>query len=218
MTAARTTPARSTMTSTMCPMSSPWGCAHRGQHPVRVLCADDGDGRRRRQRFRRRPGMAHSAAGKAAADCDPAVGTAASFCARAAVATCAAHATAIDINKRLARIRALLRRVPPSMRHHDRDLDLAARTQDLQRHIVAVPVDPKIDARSSQLQSRSTTSLRKAGRRGLRSRISPRPTSNSSPSDASSNVNGVALAHACGAHADRIQRRSAPLLAPEAAE
>src|ERR1700722_6004126 len=50
-------------------------------------------------------------------------------------------------------------------------------------------------------RSRSTTSLRKAGRRGLCSRISRRSAANSRPSAASSKVNGVALAQACGAQA-----------------
>jgi len=38
------------------------------------------------------------------------------------------------------------------------------------------------------------------------------------PSAASSSVNGVALAQACGAQANRIERRATPLLTPEAAE
>src|ERR1700722_2911665 len=50
-------------------------------------------------------------------------------------------------------------------------------------------------------RSRNTTSSRNSGRRGLRSRISPLNGSNSRPSEASSSVNGVALAQACGEQA-----------------
>jgi hypothetical protein len=38
------------------------------------------------------------------------------------------------------------------MREYDGHLDLTARPQNLQRHIIAVSADPKIDARRTQLQ------------------------------------------------------------------
>src|SRR5271169_5748545 len=50
-------------------------------------------------------------------------------------------------------------------------------------------------------KSRSITSSKNAGKRGFRSRISPLNGSNSRPSEASSSVNGAALAQACGEQA-----------------
>src|SRR6202163_5027973 len=38
------------------------------------------------------------------------------------------------------------------MRENDGHLDLAARTQNFQRHVIAVATDPEIDARGTQLQ------------------------------------------------------------------
>src|SRR5580704_12178559 len=50
-------------------------------------------------------------------------------------------------------------------------------------------------------RSRRVTSSRKGGSCGLHNRISPLNGSNCSPREASSSVNGVALAQACGAQA-----------------
>src|SRR5467141_171285 len=41
---------------------------------------------------------------------------------------------------------------PRSMRENDRHLNLAARTQNFQRHVIAVATDPQSDARRTQLQ------------------------------------------------------------------
>src|SRR5712671_5376310 len=41
---------------------------------------------------------------------------------------------------------------PRSMRENYRHLNLAARTQNFQRHVIAVATDPQIDARRTQLQ------------------------------------------------------------------
>src|SRR5258708_40102634 len=87
----------------------------------------------------------------------------ASFCAQEAPTAVVAKATAIKMNRRLARIRppellrdpngprskvqgpslALPRR---SVRWNDRDLDLAACSQDLQRDLVAMAAHHKVDA------------------------------------------------------------------------
>ena len=89
-----------------------------------------------------------------------------------------------------------------SGRKNDRNPDIAADPGRIERNGVAMPAHAQIDARrSTAARSRSITSSRNAGRRGLRSRISPLNGSNSRPSEASSSVNGVALAQACGEQA-----------------
>ena len=106
-----------------------------------------------------------------------------------------------------------------SMRQHDRNLNSGRGVRNTSNDTSS----PWRRTRRSTLEgpsrnSRSTTSLRKAGRRGLRSRISPRRASNSRPRAASSNVNGVALAQACGAQATGYSVGPRCFSAPEAAE
>ena len=76
----------------------------------------------------------------------------------------------------------------------------------LMRGVSSDTVSPCRRTRRSTLaepsrKSRNITSSRNAGRRGLHSRISLSNGSNSSPRQASSSANGVALAQACGEHA-----------------
>src|SRR5450759_1575543 len=152
MTAARTTPARSTITSTMCPMSSSAGLrTSRPSTPCASLApmtVTEGGG----------AGCLGAAAGAVSCGGDgcealrSACGAAASFCARELAAASVAKATAMKMNGRLARIRPPFEQAPPSMREHDRHLDPAAGAQDLERHLVAVAADPKVDAGRSQFQ------------------------------------------------------------------
>src|SRR6266403_6142002 len=85
-----------------------------------------------------------------------ACGEPASFCAQEAPTADVAKATAIKMNWRLARIRppellnptaqSQVSPTRPSVGQNDRNLDLAAGTQDLQRDLVAMAAYHKVDA------------------------------------------------------------------------
>src|SRR5450432_4162996 len=195
MTAARTEPPRSTMTSTIRPISSsaglrtsrpstPWASAAR-------MMVTEGGGTA--------GGTAGTVVGGGASR--PACGGPVSSAAQDVTAAKAAKTITINANGRLARIwppEVLGRRgkgfvcgvwqavrsqlatagsqgpdpngdrrskfkssahltaadeAPPrSMRENDRHLDLAARPQNFQRHVIAVATDPEIDARGTELQ------------------------------------------------------------------
>ena len=83
----------------------------------------------------------------------------------------------------------------------DRNLQPSAPLEDFHRYLVGMTAYHEIDARLLSRRLRSTTQSRNAGRRGLCKRISFATGSNCNPSEASINVNGVALAQACGEHA-----------------
>jgi hypothetical protein len=88
-----------------------------------------------------------------------------------------------------------------SVRQHDRHLDLAARAQHLQRYLIAVAANPKIDAGRAKLQIAQHHLVEERRQARIAQADFAARASNSSPSAASSSVNGVALAHACGAQA-----------------
>src|SRR6202790_4656560 len=168
ITAARTAPARSTMTSTMRPISSSAGLrTSRPSTPCASLApmmVTEGGGA---GAFGATEGAGFCCCG----GCGAAGGEPGSFCARDVATVDAATAIATNMNKCPGRIwppvarpevasrfkcgpgRGFVRRTGgKSVRQHDRHLDLAARTQHLQRHLVAVTVNTEIDARRPKLQ------------------------------------------------------------------
>src|SRR6266404_4417132 len=87
-----------------------------------------------------------------------ACGEPASFCAQEVATADVAKATAIKMNWRLARIRPpelldpSLALLCKSVRHDNRNLDLAACAQDFQRDLVAMAAHHEIDAGTAKLQ------------------------------------------------------------------
>src|SRR4029079_5435254 len=59
---------------------------------------------------------------------------------------------AIKMHRCFAAIAVSLRRDAASVRHHDGHLDMTTRGQYLERYLIAMPSDPKVDTRCSQPQ------------------------------------------------------------------
>src|SRR5690242_7364042 len=138
ITAARTVPVRSTMMSTMRPMSSSAGL--RTSRPS-TPCASFG-------------AMTVTEGGGAASFAAAAGGTAvagASFSAREATAATEKSRSPPMINQRLPRMCTPVTS-NASMREHDRHLDLPAPAQHFHRHAFAVACDPEVNALIRQLQ------------------------------------------------------------------
>src|SRR5665213_1962662 len=145
ITAARTWPVRSTMTSTIRPMSSSFGLwTSRPSTPwasAAPMMVTEGGGE-----------GCFDAAGGAGCDASgvllPAGGAFVSAAAHAGTAASAAQAATGNANRRFPRIG------PPSVRaiadllarHHDRYLDLAVGAQYLERDLVAMAANPQVDA------------------------------------------------------------------------
>jgi hypothetical protein len=82
------------------------------------------------------------------------------------------------------------------MRSNNRNANIAIGPGRIEQNCIIAAPHSHIDTRLTELQVAQDDLIQKLGRRGLRSRISPLNGSNSRPSEASSSVNGVALAQA----------------------
>src|SRR4051794_4917042 len=220
ITAARTRPARSTMMSTMRPMSS--SAALRTSRPstpwasLAPMMVTDGGGAASFGVTGTVEVGGCTAAG-AFASLGGVVGPAGgSSAARDAATVNPATIAALRTNHPAVRIKPSSQ--APLACQHDRDLDLAARAQDLQRDVVAVTTDAQIHAGIAQSQIAQDHLVQE--RRQMRI-----AQANLAARDVELDAErclqqrewrraGPGLRRA----GDRIERRAAPLLAPEAAE